>query len=488
MAVLDNIEPKRVFHYFEELCSIPHGSSNTGKISGYLADFAENRGLPYFRDDLGNIIIWKKGTRGFETSPVVIIQGHMDMVCEKNSDTDIDFDNEGLRLRLSGNVISAEGTTLGGDDGIAVAYALAILEASPDDIMHPPLEVVITVDEEIGMLGAAGLDYSLLKGRLMLNIDSEDEGKLLAGCAGGATASCHIPVEFEEGKFTEIMCVSVTGVTGGHSGTEIIRQGANASIVLGGLISALNKRKPFRLVDISGGLKDNAIPREARAYIAYDSETDLEAAAKIIAEYAYEIRRKYENTDSNLDISTEVCSLSCGCMTKESTERVLYAITNAPNGVIKFSEVIDGLVRTSLNLGILKTVRGSDLQVIMSFSVRSSVGSDKAELLSVLRELVESLGGYVAVSGDYPAWEYRADSPLRELMISVYEEQYGRKPVIEVIHAGVECGLFSGALEGLDCISFGPQIDDIHTPDERLYVDSTQRTWEYLLGVLRRLK
>ena len=483
MAVLDKLEPSAVFRYFEEICGIPHGSSNTKMIGDYLINFAKIRNLKCEKDHLGNVIISKPGTSGYENSPAVIIQGHMDMVCEKTSDMEIDFNTEGLKLKLDGNVISAEGTTLGGDDGIAVAYALALLDSS--DIAHPPLEVVITVDEEIGMLGAADIDCSSLKGRLMLNIDSEDEGHLLVSCAGGVTATCHLPVSYEKNAYKNVKRLSIMNVTGGHSGVEIIKEGANASKVLGRVLYDISRHMDFRLVSISGGMKDNAIPREAHAIIAYDDNLD----SALIDSYNLILGNEYKATDENITVElSDACDVNEKCMTAASTKKVIAALVNVPNGISKMSKDIDGLVQTSLNLGILRTAMEEEPEVTMSFSVRSSVGTEKEELVMRLDSLMDVLGGNVTTEGAYPAWEYKRDSKLRELMAAVYKEMYGKEPIIEAIHAGVECGLFAGKLEGLDCVSFGPQIDDIHTPNERLYVDSVQRTWKYLLEVLRRLK
>lgn len=487
MRVLDNIKPEAVFYYFEEICNIPHGSSNTDKISNYLVKFAEDRGLKYEKDKLGNVIIFKPGTAGYEKSPAVIIQGHMDMVCEKTSDCDIDFLHEGIKLKLDGNVISADNTTLGGDDGIAVAYALALLDASEEDIVHPPLEVVITVDEEIGMLGAAYMDCSSLSGRNFLNIDSEEEGQLLVSCAGGATACCSIPVSYEDFVAGNIIKISITGVTGGHSGTEIIKEGANASKVLGRILYSIYKKYPVRLINVTGGMKDNAIPREAAAVLVCEKDIERE----IIEEYNNILKSEYMSTDPDICVDmTAVSDLkSEKCMTQDSTKNVIVALLNVPNGIVKMSKDISGLVQTSLNLGILKTVKdGDNNSVVMSFSVRSSVGTEKEELILRLEAFMELFGGELSVEGDYPAWEYKKDSKLRELMVSVYKEMYDKEPAIEAIHAGLECGLFAGKLSGLDCVSFGPQIDDIHTPDECLYVDSVYRTWNYLLEILKRLK
>ena len=504
MGVLSNIEPYGVFRFFEDICGIPHGSSDTKKISDYLVKFAVDRKLRYIQDGSNNVIIFKGGTAGYENSASVMMQGHMDMVCEKDADCDIDFEHDGLRLVLEDGVISADGTTLGGDDGIAVAFALAILDS--DDIPHPPLECVFTVDEEIGMLGAAAIDCSPLRSRIMLNLDSEDEGYLLVSCAGGACATCHIPVEYENmtGELS-VVKITVDGLTGGHSGVEIIKQRANADKQLARLLYNIGNDVSYRLISIQGGLKDNAIPNKAEAYVGI-AHDDVDNFVKSAEKYEKVLRHEFGSTDPGLavrvetDLSDDLDSDNNAgdvqndktgrtvinrAMTEKSADIVIRSLMMMPNGIQKMSNDIEGLVQTSLNLGILKT---SEDEVTASFSVRSSVQSEKENLIDQLRCVSASAGGSLDVQGDYPAWEYRHDSPLRDIMVSVFEEQYGRKPVIQALHAGVECGLFAGKMPGLDCVSFGPDMKNIHTSRESMDVASVQRTWKYTLGILQRLK
>ncbi len=498
MAILSELEPKPVFRYFEEICGIPHGSTNTKKISDYLMAFAEEHELRAEQDSMNNVIIWKDGTTGYEKSAPVMIQGHIDMVCEKEEDCDIDFEKEGIRLQLRDGIISAQGTTLGGDDGIAVAYMLALLDST--EIPHPPLEAVFTVDEEIGMLGAAGIDASGLKARIMLNVDSEEEGYLLVSCAGGVMAVAELPVERQE---TRGFCAKlvVTGLQGGHSGVEIHKGRANANQLMGRVLYELSRstgtgagsefpRDPaFRIVRVSGGLKDNAIPRaaEAELVLCVSSQDEVRQLQKKVDELSGICQRELSRTDPNvrleLEAAEEISSVSA--MTGEVTKKVVAALVSLPGGVQRMSADIEGLVQTSLNLGKLVTEEG---KVLFSFAVRSSVETEKQELVNRMGCLMEMLGGTVACRGDYPAWEYRPDSPLRDLMMRVFEEQYGREPEIQAIHAGLECGLFAGKLPGLDCVSFGPDMKDIHTPKEAMDAESVRRTWEYILEVLRRLK
>lgn len=473
MSILEHLRPQAALHYFEELCAIPHGSRDTKRISDYCVRFAQAHGLKYVQDAHNNVVIYKDGTPGYEDHPTVILQGHLDMVCEKDADCDIDFSTDGLRLRQDGTYLFAEGTTLGGDDGIAVAYTLAVLAS--DELAHPPLEAVFTVDEEIGMLGADAMDMSVLKGRVMLNIDSEDEGILTAGCAGGATATVTLPAHFTavQGRAWR---VRVDGLTGGHSGVEINKGRVNANKLMGALLSRLPE---FRLVRADGGAKDNAIPRSCEALLVSDTE---DFAARF-EEAKKRCMEELPATEPHAVITCEPAQ-AAQALTPACTAAVLGLLCELPNGVQKMSADIEGLVQTSLNLGILKTTEEA---VTMTFSVRSSVGAEKAALTARLAALAEKYGASYSQMGEYPAWEYRKDSRLREIMGKTFEKLYGKEPVVDVIHAGLECGIFSDRLKGLDAVSFGPQMHDIHTSRERLELASVARTWDYLVAVLEKL-
>lgn len=479
MAVLEHLEPQGVFSFFEALCAIPHGSHNTRQISDWLVSFAQTRGLEYVQDAAGNVIIIKQATSGYEHAAPVIFQGHMDMVCEKAPDCTKDMASEGLTLVLDGDFIRAEGTTLGGDDGIAVAVALAILDA--DDIPHPRFEAVFTVDEEVGMEGATALDVSPLQGRRMLNLDSEDEGVFTVSCAGGNLTCCTLPVGREAFAGARLR-IAVEGLTGGHSGVEIDKGRANADLLLGRLLYALSRETELRIIIVDGGCKDNAIPTDAAANIA---AADADTVRAVCARMERTLQHEFRATDPGLRVFVTEDSGDGLPMDADSTGRVLCLLTCVPNGVQAMSADMPGLVQTSLNLGILET---DDAGVSASFCVRSSVESQKQMLVDRLRCLTERLGGKIAVSGDYPGWEYLPVSPLRDLMAAVYTEQTGAAPRIEAIHAGVECGIFAGKLPGLDCVSFGPDLLDIHTFRERMSVPSVQRTWKLVCEVLRRMK
>lgn len=482
MAVLENCEPKRVFHYFEEICGIPHGSGNTKQISDYLVSFAKEHNLESVQDEMNNVVIYKPATEGYEASPTVILQGHMDMVCEKRPDVEHDFTKDGLKLSTEDGYVSANGTTLGGDDGIAVAYMLALLEST--DIPHPALEAVFTVDEEIGLLGAEGLDCSVLKGRRMINLDSEAEGSLWVSCAGGLAANTHIPVRRVEAEGM-ILQIKICGLMGGHSGAEIDKNRANANILMGRFLYGMKKLYDFELIHLAGGTKDNAITRECTAQILVDGENISD-----ILEYALDtqkkLREEYAGTDEGITIQVENQGTGKEMVLHPSSrERVLFFLVNTPWGIAKMSGTIPGLVETSSNLGITELKEDEFLAVN---SIRSSVGAARDALSDRVEYLTEFLGGEYVVEGAYPAWEYRKDSPLRDRMVDIYEKMYGKKPEVVAIHAGLECGLFYEKMDGLDCVSLGPDMKDIHTSEELLSIASTERVWNYLLEVLKNLK
>lgn len=477
MSVLQHLEPKGVFHFFEALCAIPHGSRNTRAISDWCATFAKDRGLEYYQDDAENVIIIQPATVGYEHTAPIILQGHLDMVCEKTVDCSKDMNREGLDLAVDGDYVHAINTTLGGDNGIAVALALAILD--DPSIPHPRLEVVLTTDEEIGMDGAAALDVTPLQSRQMLNLDSEVEGVFTVGCAGGSLTTCTLPVTRAAFSGTGVK-VTVSDLVGGHSGMEIDKGRANADVLMGRLLRAMSEKTALRLVSVNGGLKDNAIPTTAEAVVEVDDEKVAVEAAEALAAA---LKKEYRVSEPALEVTAVEMTAEALPMDAASTRRVLCLLTCAPNGVQEMSLDIPGLVQTSLNLGVLRTEEDT---VIASFCVRSSVSSQKRMVNDRLRCLTEQLGGTVSVSGDYPAWEYRPDSPLRERMLDVFWKQYGHEPKIEAIHAGVECGLFSAKLPGLDCVSIGPDLIDIHTPREKMSISSVQRVWAFVLEVLKR--
>ena len=509
MGVLEGLCPEKVFSYFEKICNIPHGSGEIWQISNYLADFAKKRGLEYYQDRIGNVIIIKEAAAGYENSAPVMLQGHMDMVAVKKPDCDIDMEKDGLRLRINGDKIYAEGTSLGGDDGIAVAYALALLDDK--NAKHPRLEVVITVDEEVGMNGAREIDLSACKAKTMINIDSEEEGIFLAGCAGGARVNHSL--YYEKNAREGLRCrVCVSGLVGGHSGVEIHKERGNANKLLGRVLYRLYEKYPFELVSLEGGFADNAIPREACGELLFTdisvSEVPLKAGEKLrapgqmhhqemlqkwkqavtdmIQEQYRELQAEYAHKDRDICVYIAFDDFSQQkAADRQMTQKILSYLVSLPNGVQSMSGAMEGLVETSLNLGILDCKEG---RLQAGISVRSSYEGAKRSLIDRLKGLGALAGAETEVTGDYPGWAYSLHSPLRERMIRLFQEMYGKEPEIQAIHAGLECGLFAGKIAGLDCVSMGPDIINIHTTEEELSISSTKRVWEFLTRLLEEMK
>lgn len=476
--MLETCHPHAVFSIFEDYCAIPHPSRHTGAATAFCLAFAEKHGLAAVHDAAGNVIIRKPASPGYEDHPTVILQGHLDMVAEKDPDCPIDMEKEGLRLFLDGDLIGARGTTLGGDDGIAVAMTLAIL--ADDTLPHPPLEAVFTTDEEIGMLGAVAMDMSVLRGRRLLNLDSEDEGVLTVSCAGGAQVNIRYPVCREMTRGTRCT-VELDGLSGGHSGAEIHKNRLNAARFLCRLVQAAASHGAVRLVALDGGLKDNAIPCRASAVFF---ASDPAAAEDAVRAAFREGCAGHAESDPGARLAFRAEDGEAPALPAVDSARLLAFFTALPCGVQTMSREMPGLVQTSLNLGILHT---EDDAVSLVFSVRSSVGAEKTALIRRLTDAAAQAGAAYTVEGDYPAWEYRQESPLRDTVCAAYEALYGRKMEVVAIHAGLECGLFSGRLPGLDCVSLGPAMQDIHTARERLSVSSVARTYALVCDVLKRL-
>lgn len=463
---------KKVFEFFEEISKIPRGSTNTSLIADYLVNFAKVRGLEVIRDSADNVIIRKGATSGYEDKPGIILQGHTDIVALKEPGCPIDMDKEGLKPFRDGDFIRAEGTTLGADDGVAIAYALAILDSESAE--HPELEAVFTSDEEIGLLGATALDTACLKGRLLINIDSDDEGVFTVGCAGGARVDIAFPV-CKKTFIGKVFTLSISGLRGGHSGVEIDKNRANAIKTLAEILSEL---KDIRIGKIMSGSADNAIPSEATA--TFTSKSSIMEVSEIINNVKATLPEEESEVKFNVNMNFGLAKL----LKHEDSENILSLISEIPNGVTNMSKDIEGLVETSLNMGILNLL---DNGFQLTISVRSSKGTEKTKLLDIIKTVAKKHGATVSVRGEYPAWEYKADSHLRDVMVEVYEKMYNKSPEVLVIHAGLECGIFSSKIEGLDCVSIGPDNYDIHTPNEHLSISSTVRVYEYLLEVLKNL-
>ena len=479
LAELSALDYKKILYYFSGIAAIPHGSGNVGKLADYLEAFAKERSIRYVRDTADNIVFYKEATPGYEQYPTMILQGHMDMVCEKEAGADIDFATDGLTLKVDGEWLHADRTTLGGDDGIAVAYCLALLDDT--EAKHPALELVITTEEETGMDGAKALDGALLTGRHMINIDSEEENIVLCGCAGGARVTGVLPAErvLAGGRTAK---VTVSGLLGGHSGAEIHKNRTNAVLFLARYLFLLREKVPFLAEGLIGGQKDNAIPRDAEATLLFPEDIsgeEIEAARGLAEELMQEIRSAEPAV--TLTFSVEEYADEMPVMHPRSFEKLLFLLLQAPNGVQVNSAEIPGLVESSLNLGICKlTSEGTELH----WSLRSSKASYLAFLKEKMTYLIAFLGGEYEVSGEYPAWEYKEESKLREVYVNAYEAAFGRAPEVATIHAGLECGLLGEKIPGLDMISIGPEMRDIHTPAERLHIPSAIRIYKLLEKIL----
>lgn len=474
------IDYKKIFQYFREISNIPRGSKNNQRISDYLVEFAKKRNLYYKQDEALNVIIVKEASKGCETEDSVILQGHMDMVCIKEPDSNHDFMKDALNIKVEGDFLHADKTTLGGDNGIAIAYALAILDS--EDIIHPRLEVIITTDEEIGLLGANALDTSSLKAKYMLNVDSEEESSITVGCAGGMTSVATFKMQQEIVQGVEVK-VCLLGLQGGHSGIDINKNRTNATILAARMMTELMKYS-YSLSNMEGGDKDNAIPGVSKLTFVV-KEDQVPEFVNQIEKCKKVYQKELCTSEPNFEVITSVGEKGkFACLTKDSLTKVILFITYVPNGIQTMSADIKGLVESSLNLGICKV----DVeQALFSYAVRSSVASYKSYLAGKVAFFTQYLGGTYKSEGEYPAWEYKQNSRLREICVELYEKEFGRKPIVETIHAGLECGIFSGKMPDLDMISIGPDMFDVHTPKERLSISSAVRMFDYIVKILERL-
>lgn len=480
MAVLECLEPKAVFHYFEEISRIPRGTYNTKEISDYCVAFAKERNLDVVQDEWQNVIIKKAGTAGYESGEPVILQGHLDMVCEKTADSAHDFKKDPIILQIENGFVTAKDTTLGADNGIAVAMALALLDST--DIPHPPLEVLFTVDEEVGMTGAQNIDLSGLNGTMLINLDSEEEDVLTAGCAGGFRFIYRQPIVKESVSGTK-MSVEICGLTGGHSGVEIHKQRGNANKLAGRFLYHVSRKSPFALAEINGGSKDNVITSRNQAVIISQNPEEIRRSAEEMLE---QWKAEYGKDEPEIDLRIRILEEGTfEAMSQETTRKVLQFIVNCPNGVDEYSRHLSGMVETSDNLGVIATE--ADCVQFMAL-IRSGFASKLDEFKERFLCLAELLGGTFEFDAEYPAWTYKAESRIREITLDAFEHVYGRRPEVTEIHAGLECGLLSGKKPELDCISFGPNMYDVHSYNERLEIASAERIWEALKEILRRCK
>lgn len=478
MKNVKEVEPKEVFNWFYELNQIPRCSGQEKEVSDFLVDFAQTRDLEVHQDEIYNVIIKKPGTKGYENADPVIIQGHMDMVCVKGEASDHDFSSDPIEMIVEDDFLKANNTTLGADDGIAVAYALAILAS--DDLKHPPLEVLITTNEETGMDGVHGLENTHLSGKTLLNIDSEEEGTFLVSCAGGATKLTKFALEKEDAA-SEGLKISISGLEGGHSGMEIIKQRANAIKLMGRILDKCRRESEIKIGQITGGIKHNAIPSNARVELVAENIEDLKT---LIEEFAVKLKAEYSVEDPNLEIEVNQAQID-KVYTLKLTENLIDFLMMTPDGVQYMSRKIDGLVKTSLTNAIIE--EKEDIIQITS-SVRSASNSSLREILNVLEVVAKRSGAEIEEEGNYPAWQYNDQSEIKDKALAVYQDLFEKDAEVTAIHAGLECGLLKEILPETEMISFGPNLYDVHTENEHLSIPSAQRIWKFLTALLAELK
>ena len=479
MEKLSGLKPERVFYYFEEITKIPRCSGSEKKISDYLKEVGENLGLTVIQDDLNNIIIKKPATKGYEDSEGIVIQGHMDMVCEKEDHIEHDFTKDPIELIIDGDFIKANGTTLGADNGIAVAMGLSLLE--DQTLEHPNLELLVTTSEETDMNGALGLKSDVLKGTRLLNVDSEEEGFLTVGSAGGELIEATIDIEKEKVSGYEEVTITVKGLSGGHSGMEIDKGRGNALKISLRILNALREGLDIKLVSIDGGTKDNAIPRQTKIVIGIKSE-DLEKLETKISEIESQLKKEWKNEDPQIIVGKPTKLEST--LRQADLEKILYILDKLPTGVQTWLKDRENTVESSSNLAIINTEKN---KIKVYVSTRSSSEHILNEMREQITKDVEKVGS-VTISGNYPEWEYKSESELRDKAVELYKEMYGVEMEVIVIHAGLESGALKKSYPHFDIISFGPNMFDVHTPQERLSIASTKRSYEYLVELLKKLK
>lgn len=473
----------KTLDFFHQISQVPRCSGNEKPMQDFLAEYASKRQLDYTIEDLtGNIIIRKPASKGFEKAPVVILQGHIDMVCEKNKETVHDFTKDKLRIIEKDGFLMAEGTTLGADNGIGVAYCLSILDS--DDLQHPSLEVLLTTDEETSMKGAENLKSSSLRGSILLNLDAEEEGVFYVSSAGGIDHYIEIPFKKERPSKNKAMIIEISGLSGGHSGSDINLERGNSIKILARILYLIKEEVDFEISSINGGSKINAIPRESQAIFFVD-EKDIVKVNHIVKKAEQIIKNELKDSD-NISILCKKTHAPEYKIDNDSVKRLLDALIILPNGVDKTSMQIDGLVISSLNVGVLTD---QDEKFIISTSVRSSVESLKRNIVVKLDKIAEVLALNSATDADYPEWEYMQDSPVREIAIKVFKSLYDKEPTIKAIHAGLESGFFARSLKEnkIDILSFGPDMQGVHSPDEKVSIESVERVYTFLTKLLKEI-
>jgi len=481
--VTKGIEPTYVLYFFEKICSIPHGSRNEAELCAYICDFAKERGLWCRSDELFNVVVKKPGTVGYESGAPLMLQAHIDMVCEKNNDTVHDFTKDPLKLKVDGDILSAEGTTLGGDNGIGAAMMLAALDSK--DLAHPPLECVFTSQEEIGLIGANALDVSDLSAKTLINLDAGTEGEFIVSCAGGCRTEIRFAPEWETTPAGYVCCeLSVKGLLGGHSGGDIILERANANILMARAIDQLAQDFGVRLVSINGGAMDNAIPRECSSKIACtsgDEQRVLAAIEQLQATY----QKEYRHNEKTLSFTAKKCEAQSRVLADVTVNKIIPLLLLTPSGVLARSLEMEDLVETSNNVAVIKT---KDDAIVIRLSSRSSVDSRKDFVIQRIKLLCRLLGVEPTFSGVYPGWEFAPNSRIRDVIKQAYLEQYGKEPLIKGSHGGLEPGILGSKIPGLDSVAMGPNLYGLHAPGEHASLSSLDRTWTLLKNVLGKLK
>ena len=482
---IEKLYPEKVFHYFAEISKIPRASKKEKEISDWLVKFAKERKLKVIQDEHYNVIIKKKATEGYEDFSPLILQGHMDMVWEKNKDTEFDFSTQGIELVIDGDFLKANGTTLGADNGIAIAYALAILDS--DDIKHPALEVVITTDEEDGMSGVANLDFDEFDGKTLINLDTEEYGEVYVSSAGGTRTETKFIFETKKiGNGYTPISIEVKGLSGGHSGAEIHKNLGNSIKILSEVLYHLSKRYEMSLIHIDGGGKVNAIPREAVAEIAVKLDGDSIDEFKKLAELAFEnILKDFKVSDKSPILAIEEIEEKNLGISLGDTLNIINFLHEVPNGVLEMSKHIEGLVETSINIGFISTeIVDGNVKIRIKSLARSMANDPLNKLVEEVTDLTRKHDANIKIAASNPSWEYKEDSKIRELIAKSFKEITGNEPVIKAIHAGLECGVFTQNIKGADVVSIGPNIYGAHTPEERMDIKSVDETWEWLLKIL----
>ena len=482
---IEKLYPEKVFHYFAEISKIPRASKKEKEISDWLVKFAKERKLKVIQDEHYNVIIKKKATEGYEDFSPLILQGHMDMVWEKNKDTEFDFSTQGIELVIDGDFLKANGTTLGADNGIAVAYALAILDS--DDIKHPALEVVITTDEEDGMSGVVNLDFDEFDGKTLINLDTEEYGEVYVSSAGGTRTETKFIFETKKiGNGYTPISIEVKGLSGGHSGAEIHKNLGNSIKILSEVLYHLSKRYEMSLIHIDGGGKVNAIPREAVAEIAVKLDGDSIDELKKLAGLAFEnILKDFKVSDKSPILAIEKIEEKNLGISLGDTLNIINFLHEVPNGVLEMSKHIEGLVETSINIGFISTeIVDGNVKIRIKSLARSMANDPLNKLVEEVTDLTRKHDANIKIAASNPSWEYKEDSKIRELIAKSFKEITGNEPVIKAIHAGLECGVFTQNIKGADVVSIGPNIYGAHTPEERMDIKSVGETWEWILKIL----